>query len=569
MVGPSTAAAPSPIGARRTQLATGLILFAYVTTHLLNHALGLFGLDAMEDGQRAFVALWRNPVGTIALYGALAAHVALALRSLYRRRQWRMPMRDAAQLLLGLAIPFLLIQHAIGTRLAYEWLGALPYYSRVILDSWEDPVDAAILVVLLTVAWAHGCLGLHFWLRLKPWYPGLVPALAAFAILFPTLALLGFLEALREVGELVRTPGWISSVLASSHAPVGAEHRALEQTKMGVTAGYATILGLTLLARALRNRYERRHQSIRVFYPGGRQVRAPIGFTVLEVSRFGGIPHASVCGGRGRCSTCRVRVESGLQDLPQPSPAEAAVLKRVGAAADVRLACQLRPTGDLTVTPLLSAGASTQRDADAPAYLQGDEREVCILFADLRGFTRFAERKLPYDVVFFLNRYFATMGAAIERSGGTANQFTGDGVMALFGVESGPEQGCRDAIRAAQAMSSDIAEMSRDLAGEMDEPLRMGIGIHVGPAVVGRMGYGVAMYLTAVGDTVHVASRLQDLTKQYQCQLVISDQAAAMAGIKVADFPQHEITVRNRAEPISIRTVDDVRNLALTPAPGG
>ena len=252
-----------------------------------------------------------------------------------------------------------------------------------------------------------------------------------------------------------------------------------------------------------------------------------------------------------------------------PSPQELAVLRRVGAAPDVRLACQLRPTGDVTVTPLLAAGASAQKDSGAPAYLQGDEREVCILFADLRGFTRFAERKLPYDVVFFLNRYFATMGAAIERSGGTANQFTGDGVMALFGVESGPEQGCRDAVRAAQAMSSDIAEMSRDLAGEMDEPLRMGIGIHVGPAVVGRMGYGVAMYLTAVGDTVHVASRLQDQTKEYHCQLVISDQAAAMAGVEVADFPRHDITVRNRAEPIAVRTVDDVRNLTLRAASSG
>lgn len=567
--GPSTIRAPSPIGARRIQLVTGLILFAYVATHLLNHALGLFGLEVMEQGQKAFLALWRHPVGTVALYGSLIIHAVLALRSLYRRRQLRMPVRDAIQLLLGLAIPFLLVQHAITTRLADEWFGVLPSYTRVVLDCWENPSNTVILMLLLTLAWVHGCLGLHFWLRLKPWYAGLAPALAVLAVLIPTLAVLGFLEALREVAALVGIPGWISSVLIASHAVVGAEHEVLVRDIANARIGFAAILAMTLLARAARNRYERRHQSIRIIYPGGREVRAPVGYTVLEVSRFGGIPHASVCGGRGRCSTCRVRIERGSDFLPPPGPEERAVLGRVGAAPDVRLACQLRPTGDIAVTPLLQADTAVRADVNAPAYLQGDEREICILFADLRGFTRFAERKLPYDVVFFLNRYFATMGLAVARSGGTANQFTGDGVMALFGVESGAEQGCRDAVRAAQAMSRDIAEISRDLAGEMDEPLRMGIGIHVGPAVVGRMGYGVAMYLTAVGDTVHVASRLQDLTKQYHCQLVISDRAAVMAGVDVADCPQYEITVRNRAEPIAIRTVDDVQSLSLQPAPSG
>lgn len=247
--------------------------------------------------------------------------------------------------------------------------------------------------------------------------------------------------------------------------------------------------------------------------------------------------------------------------LPPAGAEEAALLKRVGATADVRLACQLRPVADLAVLPLLPVGAATR---GAPDYLQGDEREICVLFADLRGFTRFAERKLPYDVVFFLNRYFETMGSAIERAGGVPNQFTGDGVMALFGLESGPEQGCRDAIAAAIAMAQGIAEMSAGLAEELSEPLRIGIGIHTGPTVVGRMGRGVAMYLTAVGDTVHVASRLQDLTKQYHCQLIVSELAAARAGVDVSAFPRQEIAVRNRNAPIAIRTIDDARVLAGT-----
>ena len=136
------------------------------------------------------------------------------------------------------------------------------------------------------------------------------------------------------------------------------------------------------------------------------------------------------------------------------------------------------------------------------------------------------------------------------------------GSMALFGIESGAEQGCRDALGAARAMVRGLAEMSIDLAEELEEPLRMGIGIHTGPAIVGHMGRGAAIYLTAVGDTVHVASRLQDLTKQYKCHLIVSESVAQRAGIDVSGYPRHELTVRNRAEPIAIRTIVDVESLA-------
>jgi len=201
----------------------------------------------------------------------------------------------------------------------------------------------------------------------------------------------------------------------------------------------------------------------------------------------------------------------------------------------------------------------------------GREREVAVLFADLRGFTRMAEPKLPYDVVFFLNRYFETVGKAITRSGGVANQFTGDGVMALFGVDRGPAEGARQALAAAQAMVEGLAALSRDFASEIDAPLRLGIGIHVGPVVVGRMGYADTVYLTAVGDTVHVASRLEQLTKEYACELVISEQVAGQAGIDAAGLPRHELFVRNREAPLAIRVIEKVADLNVFPvrSPGG
>ncbi|HYL24823.1 MAG TPA: adenylate/guanylate cyclase domain-containing protein [Burkholderiales bacterium] len=547
---------------RHVRLATGLVLFAYVTTHLLNHACGLLGLAAMEAGRKLFIAAWRSPVGAAALYASLATHLALALWSLFQRRQLRIPLWEGAQLMLGLAIPTLLITHAIGTHLASGLYGVIDSYTRMMLVFWARPEMGIRQVLLLIVAWTHGCIGLHFWLRLKPWYGRLSPVLAALALLVPLLALLGFLEAMREITELARSAAWLKETLGAVNELGAAQRTELARISDGALLAFGGAVAVTLVARRLRNFHERRYKSIRVTYPDGRRITAPIGYSVLEISRHAAIPHASVCGGRGRCSTCRVRVSGGLRALPAAHSDESVVLQRIGAPPDVRLACQLRPASDLSVTPLLPPDATALDALALPGDVTGEEREVCVLFADLRGFTRFSEHKLPYDIVFFLNRYFETMSGAIEDAGGVANQFTGDGVMALFGVQAGAAQGCRDALHAARIMVQRLAAMSLEFAEELDEPMRMGIGIHAGPAVVGRMGRGSAKYLTAVGDTVNVASRLQELTKEYRCSLIVSESAARQAGLDVSRFARHEVMVRDRSDALAIRVIDALETLA-------
>ena len=236
-------------------------------------------------------------------------------------------------------------------------------------------------------------------------------------------------------------------------------------------------------------------------------------------------------------------------------------LRRVGAPPNVRLACQLRPTHDLAVTPLLPASVRPHDIFVEPEAGQGKEREVAVLFADLRAFTLIAEQKLPYDVVFILNRYFEAVGGAIKRAGGIPNQFTGDGVMALFGVDSGLAEGCRRALLSAGKIVEAVREVSRSLANELKGPLRIGIGIHAGSAVIGLMGYGDSVDLTAVGDTVHVASRLEQLTKDYNCELVISEEVARRAGVDVSGYPRHLLTLRNRATPLEVRVIQDARML--------
>jgi len=551
---------------RRAWLWSGVILFSYVTTHFVNLALGLISLEAMEAGRAWFLTVWRGPVGSIALYGSLSTHVALALSALYRRRHFRIPAGEAIQLLLGLAIPPLLISHIIGTRLAHEWFQTTDSYTRQVLIYWElRPEIGVKQALLLIITWAHGCVGLSFWLRFKPWYPRIAPLLFGAALLVPVLALLGFAQAGQEVSQLAQQLGWVQQTLRVAQSPGPAERAVLDRVRYAGIVSFAISVGLTLVARVVRDRYAQRRSTIRITYPDDREVVVPVGLTVLGASQRARIPHASVCGGRGRCSTCRVRVTSGLDLLLPASAVEQRVLTSVGAPPNVRLACQVRPTHDLTVAPLLPVSAQASDGFAQPGYIAGQEQDIAVLFADLRGFTQIAEPKLPYDVVFLLNRYFDVIGEAIEQAGGIANQFTGDGVMALFGVQTGPEAGCRQALAAVGGMVRGLAELSRSLSGELEAPFRMGIGIHTGSAVVGRMGRGVALYLTAVGDVVHVASRLQELTKAYGCQVVISELVARRAGIDVSAFPCHEVTVRNRYDPIVIRTIDDVQTLPPVP----
>jgi len=552
----------SPVSVRQIRLAAAFVLLTYLVLHFSNHALGLISLAAMEAGRWWFLALWRTVPGTLALYGAIVVHGVLALWLLYQRRTLRMPAWEATQYGLGLLLPALLSFHVTGTRIAWWQAGTDDRYARLLLAYWVlAPERGAWQAVALAAAWTHACIGVHYWLRFRPWYPRVAAWLLAVALLLPAAALAGFVAGGREVMALARTPGWTDTLMRETRPPGPAAAAALARVRLGFVDAYLAALVGVILARGARAVWQRR-RSVRITYPGPRVVSVPLGFTVLDASRVAGIPHASVCGGRGRCSTCRVHVTRGLEGLPPASDAEQRVLARVGAAPDVRLACQTRPLRDLAVVPLLapSIGADDALTADVR---QGRESEIAVLFADLRGFTRMAENKLPYDVVFVLNRYFEAVGTAITGAGGVTNQFTGDGVMALFGIDDGAAAGSRQALEAARAMVEGVTALGAELAGDLPLPLRIGIGVHAGPAVVGQMGWGQSFYLTAVGDTVHVAARLEQATKDYGAELVVSEEVARYAGVDLSAFPRHDLAVRNRAGRVSVRVVTRVAALPL------
>jgi adenylate cyclase len=307
---------------------------------------------------------------------------------------------------------------------------------------------------------------------------------------------------------------------------------------------------------------------VRAVYGAERTVVVPAGPSLLENSRGAGIPHASVCGGRGRCSTCRTRI--GGPDrarLPPPHPQEARVLARINAPPNVRLACQVHPPpGEYLVSPLMTTTVGpSEAWRRSPGY--GSERFIAVLFADIRGFTTLSEGRLPFDVVFVVNRYFRAMGSAIEAAGGHVDKFIGDGVMALFGVDGDSTHAARQALDAARRMSLALKDLNDALTADLELQLRIGIGVHAGPAIVGEMGYGQAMTLTAIGDMVNIASRLEGMTKALACELVVSDDLAVRAGVMLPDAPRHEIDVRGRSGRLAVYAVADAASMVTADLP--
>jgi adenylate cyclase len=188
-----------------------------------------------------------------------------------------------------------------------------------------------------------------------------------------------------------------------------------------------------------------------------------------------------------------------------------------------------------------------------------------VMFSDLRGFTTLAERLYPYDSVFLLNRYFEVMSEAIERHGGEVDKFLGDGIMALFGISAAQGAGSRSALYAARDMFAALDRLNREFDATLSEALRMGVGLHTGPAVLGRVGAERSASLTALGDTVNTASRLESMNKDFNSMLVVSDATMRASKLVLEGAEIHEITVRGRGEILTVHVAKGP--FALSEAP--
>ncbi|MGB8841051.1 MAG: 2Fe-2S iron-sulfur cluster-binding protein [Aliidongia sp.] len=344
--------------AARVRLFGGMVLMLYVICHLSNLSLGLGSLELMDEWRPLIMAPWQSWVGQAMLYGALASHMVLGLVSLgHRRGTASIGPGEMAQLALGLLIPPLLASHLLASRGAALLDGFHPSYSWFLYVYWKHaPLHGLQQVFVVSAAWIHGCLGLHIWLRLRPWWPKAAGFVYPVVFLLPILALLGFVEAGKEIIASFETGNliWAAEIV----------NQAAQFTQISPTllilqtiffVAYATALAVALGAFAARA-HRRRKVTARIDYVGGPTVRAALGLSVLEASRANDLPHASACAGHGRCGTCRVMVVSGMQNLSVPQPAETELLGRLGLGPDVRLACQAFLTGaGVTVQRLVPA----------------------------------------------------------------------------------------------------------------------------------------------------------------------------------------------------------------------
>ena len=544
---------------RRVRLWSGLIVAAFVIGHLLNHASSIVSVDLAEQTRRALAVFWHQRWAQALLYGSFIVHFIAVLAVLYRRRTLRMPAWEMTQMLLGGVMIPLLAAHVVATRGLYGEFDLTPDYARTAFMLWSAPDIVIKQTVLTLVVWLHVCFGVHFWLRLKPWYRNSVAFWYALAIVVPVLALVGFWRAGDQLHSLATRDGYVGQLFVGMpDLPIALAFVRQGEQFIQLVALVALLSVLT--ARAVRHARAKRLETVQLRMSSGREINTLPGRSVLESLRLADVPHASVCGGRGRCTTCRIRVGAGAEQLNKPSELERAALARIGAPPNVRLACQSRPTSDLSITPLLPANA-TAREANTPGGVSGTERVVTTMFLDLRGSTKLGEQKLPYDVLFILNQFFAEMAQALSESDGHYAQFAGDGLMALYGLKQTPAEGARSAFKGASLMLTRLAKLNERLGEELDEPLRVGIGIHCGEAIVGTMGPPSSPNFSAIGDNINVAARLEAKTKEFNAAMVVSVAAVELAGIAHEGASHHTVDVRGRDGDLDVITVGDLNEL--------
>ncbi|EPJ44020.1 MAG: hypothetical protein OFPI_40890 [Osedax symbiont Rs2] len=387
---------------RSLSIVSGLILFAFITTHLLNLTLGIISIELLESSRPYFFAIWTNFPVELLLVLALLIHPLLGLRSVYFRNTLRMSGQDKVQLISSLLIIPLLIPHLFAIKAGEQILGISPTFTGFLTIMWIDlPLEGLRQVLLVIVVWIHGCIGLFTWLRLKAWWSAVAPYVYPLAVAIPTLALLGFVEAGRDAVtryEQAQASGqyqyganvqienkyqnlyqkksdmydakdykyenpyqkksdkYVVKDYSSALSPqqFAASAKSIDEAKWMVLLGYFLLVCAVFVGRFIRLR--KYHEKVQIHYANGLTISSDVGPTLLEIAIQNDVPHANLCHGKGRCGTCRVRIIKSSSSLTPASKLEQAMLDRLGSSPDTRLACQVGPgPGVVHLHRLLSA----------------------------------------------------------------------------------------------------------------------------------------------------------------------------------------------------------------------
>ena len=454
-------------------------------------------------------------VAVIHIYLSLSRVIRLASFRGFKRHEW-------FQLIAGILTVPALALHVSGTKIAHVFYGINDTYT-FLSSSIADYTDIVIFNLLMLLVWMHGYIGVKYWMKVNSKYQSYLNQMGMFFFLLPILSFVGVISMFRESNlNLLIDPKYKEKVFNSSNPENVDLDKLTEDTIMYFVIPYLFLIIILFTGRFIFFKIKRRNNSIQISYPEGIISKIFPGMSILEASIDAGIPHAHVCGGRGRCSTCRIRVDKGLDQLEPPRQKEKRVLRGIGAPENVRLACQAFPKIDLNVSPLLAHDANYKENASEQKYIHGSDREICIMFTDLRAFTKMSEKKLPYDVVFILNQYFKLMGEIIENHGGQLQEFRGDGILAIW--ESADTATARNVMLAAESLQRALNDRllpEQSLQGF--EPLALGIGIEQGPVLVGSIGPSHRRSHTVLGDTVAVTLRIQEMTAELARPVLVGE----------------------------------------------
>lgn len=513
---------------RLAALSTGLILFALAFVELATDAIGLVSLEAM--GQ---VATWRDALlqswpGTILLTAALACHIAATLFLVTRRVSFRIKWSDGVETLSGVLLPLLLLPTLIDTRGAAILFGVTDDTLYRLAKLW--PEHAAFYVILIILLWGHGCLGLHQWLKPDPRYARFAPVLGVLALALPIAAVAGLIASARVVSVLVADESFAAQIRAAGRWPSGEAETTLWRMRLIAAGSYGVVLIgaiILLITRFLRVVVA---PKIDIIYVNGPTLKAAVGPTLLEISQMAKVPHADLCGGRGRCTACKVRIEQGSASLPPASASESAMLGSDDPR--LRLACQIRPTAALTVTRLNeiahAPAAAIEPETDAAS---GIERPVAALCIQLEDHVTLARTRAAYDAIFLLNEFLDAAHAAISAHGGWIARLTGGGVVAVFGRDSELAAACRAALAASAAMDIALDRLNERFAAELGRPIAVAMGLTLGPAYFGRVGAGPSKTLIAIGAAIDGASDLARQAELRARQLLVDPSVFHRAGV--------------------------------------
>jgi len=282
--------------------------------------------------------------------------------------------------------------------------------------------------------------------------------------------------------------------------------------------------------------------------------------SILQASVAAGIPHFHVCGGRAKCSTCRVIVHQGSENLSRRTKAEMKLKKRMNFDANIRLACQAKVLrGKVKVQRIIKDETDLNiyiysDDSNAMQSI-GDERELALFFLDIRNFTPFIEKHLPFDVIHIIRRLMMLFSNVINKNNGKLIEYAGDGLYAAFGFEKEIDEAVKSAVNAGKEIFNELKKLNENYISKyFEEDIKIGIGLHAGKVIIGDKGIEGSS-LTVMGFAVNIAARLETATKELNNSFVISDSAYSY--LNVADAEKKQILLKGVSDPFVVRLIGE------------